>query len=167
LACEIAEEYSSVAKRYLKRSIVGLSISYILLAIDGLPFTKCMIGLVANISYFPLLKTFPFVDTISLATIWASIITITNHMVWFNYFVSDEYRRTMRREDYEKLGSGSPAMRVMGFLFIFVWLVPLGFFISLTSMEENLPYANLGGKKRKGIFRGLIYSIFPRRSKSV
>lgn len=146
---------------------MGLGLSYILLAIDGLPFTKCMIGLIANISYFPLLKTFPFVDTISLATILASIMTIANHLVWFNYFISDEYRRTMRREDYEKLGSGSPAMRVMGFLFIFVWLVPLGFFISLTSMEDNLPYANQGGKKRKGIFRGMIESIFPGRSKSV
>ncbi len=30
-------------------------------------------------------------------------------------------------------------MRVLGFLFIFVWIVPIAFFVSLQSIEESLP----------------------------
>lgn len=37
------------------------------------------------------------------------------------------------------------ALRVVGFLFIFVWLVPLGFFISLTSTDDCLPMAGGAG----------------------
>lgn len=139
--------------------------SYLLLAIDGLPMKKCMVGFVAYISYLPLLVNFPFTEAISITTIWASIITVTNHVVWFNYFVSDDYRVTIKRQDYERLGSGSPALRIMGFLFIFVWLVPLGFFISLTSMDDNLPLSNQSGRKRKGIFKGYVDSLLEKKNK--
>ena len=65
---------------------------------------------------------------------------------------------------------GSPAMRVMGFLFIFVWLVPLGFFISLTSIEESLPFATSSGgggggqRKAKGIFKGFVDSLLEKKN---
>ena len=144
LACEMAEEYSSLAKRYLHRSTIGLGLFYIILAIDGLPFKKCAFGLFTYISYLPLLATFPFIQPISFPTIWALIVTLANHISWFNYFISEDYRhhlRDMYKNVSTLLMGGSPAMKVMGFLFVFVWVVPLGFFISLTSIEESLPFA--------------------------
>ena len=60
-----------------------------------------------------------------------------------------------------------PGWRVLGFLFVFVWVVPLGFFISLTSMEESLPamspHAGVHGKKKKGIFKGFIDGILEKK----
>jgi len=173
LACELAEEYSSIARRYLHRGTIGIGIFYIILAIDGLPFKKCAFGLFTYISYLPLLATFPFVQPVSFATIWALIVTLANHISWFNYFISDEYRNHLRVE-YEQgnsasLISGSPAMKVMGFLFVFVWVVPLGYFISLTSIEESLPFASNshgggGQKKAKGLFKSFVDGILEKKN---
>jgi len=163
LACEVAEEYSSIVKRYLHRSTIAIGITYIILAIDGLPFLRCAFGFFSYISYLPLLANFPFVQPVSFPTIWALIVTIGNHICWFNYFLSYEYRDDLRANYSEgsMFNGGSPAMRVMGFLFIFVWMVPLGFFISLTSIEESLPFASSGGgpggqRKAKGIFKSFV-----------
>jgi hypothetical protein len=175
LACELAEEYSSIVRRYLHRGTIGIGLFYIILAIDGLPFNKCAFGLVTYISYLPLLATFPFVQPISFATIWALVVTLLNHISWFNYFISDEYRKYLRVE-YEQgsstsLISGSPAMKVMGFLFVFVWVVPLGYFISLTSIEESLPFAHggigsnsQGQKKGKGLFKSFVDELLEKKN---
>ncbi len=149
-------------KRYLHRATIGVIISYVILLIDGLPLKNCAVGILAYLSYFPLLATFPFVETVSLGTILAGVMTLGNHMMWFNYFISYEYRRTLNQSDMNKM-MGSPAMGVMGFLFVFVWLVPLGFFVSLTSMEESLPLAGGGGKKKKGIFKSFVDSILEKK----
>ena len=173
LACELAEEYSSVVRRYLHRSTIGIGITFIILAIDGLPFKKCAFGVFTYISYLPLLANFPFVTPLSIQTIWALIVTIANHFFWFNYFLSNEYRDELRtgHSDDSLLYGGSPAMRVMGFLFIFVWVVPLGFFISLTSIEESLPFANSGSgsghggqRKAKGIFKSFVDSLLEKKN---
>jgi len=180
LACELAEEYSSIVKRYLHRFTIGIAITFLILAIDGLPFTKCAFGIFTYISYLPLLANFPFVQPVSIATIWALLVTLANHVFWFNYFISREYRDELSSsinsrgryvEDDGVFGwGGSPAMRVMGFLFIFVWLVPLGFFISLTSIEESLPFATSSGgggggqRKAKGIFKGFVDSLLEKKN---
>mmetsp|Transcript_8861 Transcript_8861/g.16734 ORF Transcript_8861/g.16734 Transcript_8861/m.16734 type:complete len:213 (+) Transcript_8861:139-777(+) len=170
LACEIAEEYSSTVRRYLHKSTLGIGFTYIILAIDGLPFTKCALGLLTYFSYLPLLATFPFVQPVSLVTIWALIVTLANHISWFNYFLSHDYREELRSSYDESsfISGGNPAMRVMGFLFIFVWLVPLGFFISLTSIDESLPLAQQGhygqSKKNKGIFKTFVDGLWEKRS---
>ena len=63
--------------------------------------------------------------------------------------------------------TGNPALRVMGFLFVFVWMVPLGFFISLTSIEESLPMSSPGGgmhqKKGKGIFKSFVDKMIEKK----
>ncbi len=170
LACELAEEYSSTVRRYLHRSTIGIGLTFIILAIDGLPFKKCAFGVFAYISYLPLLANFPFVTPLSVQTILAIVVTIANHFFWFNYFLSYEYRDEVRSNgfgDDSLLYGGSPAMRVMGFLFIFVWMVPLGFFISLTSIEESLPFANSGPggqRKAKGIFKSFVDSLLEKKN---
>uniref|UniRef100_A0A7S3VHE4 Uncharacterized protein n=1 Tax=Chaetoceros debilis TaxID=122233 RepID=A0A7S3VHE4_9STRA len=163
LACEIAEEYSSIVRKYLNRSTIGIIIFYVILMIDGLPAKNCLFGIFAYISYLPLLATFPFVEPISIPTILAGVTTLGNHVLWFNYFISYEYRRELNQSNHNLL-AGSPAMGVMGFLFVFVWAVPLGFFISLTSMEESLPLAGGGGRKKKGMFKGFVDSLLEKKN---
>ena len=91
-------------------------------------------------------------------------------MNWFNYFISVEYRDELREHMYDETNyifTGNPALRVMGFLFVFVWMVPLGFFISLTSIEESLPMSSPGGgmhqKKGKGIFKSFVDKMIEKK----
>jgi len=62
-------------------------------------------------------------------------------------------------------------MKVMGFLFVFVWVVPLGYFISLTSIEESLPFAHggigsnsHGQKKGKGLFKSFVDGLLEKKN---
>ena len=93
-------------------------------------------------------------------------------MNWFHWFVNEW--KNHPSSDNET----NPGWRVLGFLFIFVWLVPLSFFISLTSMEESLPAMNPttggyggmaggagGGRKKKGIFKGFIDGVLEKKER--
>jgi hypothetical protein len=171
----MAEEYSSLVKRYLHRSTIGIGLFFIVLAIDGLPFKKCAFGLFTYISYLPLLADFPFIQPVSFTTIWALVVTLVNHVSWFNYFISDDYRYHLRdtyQQESSFLMGSSPAMKVMGFLFVFVWVVPLGYFISLTSIEESLPFAqggigsdgSNGQKKAKGLFKSFVDGLLEKKN---
>lgn len=148
----------------MHRSTIGIGVTFLILAIDGLPFKRCAFGFFTYVAYLPLLANFPFVTPISVQTILAIAVTIANHFSWFSYFLSYEYKDEIRSSyaDDSLLYGGSPAMKVMGFLFIFVWFVPLGFFISLTSIDDSLPFANNGPgqqRKAKGIFKSFVDSL--------
>eukprot|EP00558_Chaetoceros_sp_UNC1202_P000145 CAMPEP_0197260452 /NCGR_PEP_ID=MMETSP1429-20130617/84041_1 /TAXON_ID=49237 /ORGANISM="Chaetoceros sp., Strain UNC1202" /LENGTH=206 /DNA_ID=CAMNT_0042724693 /DNA_START=52 /DNA_END=672 /DNA_ORIENTATION=+ len=165
LACELAEEYSFIVKRYLKISTITLAVTFLFLTIDGLPITNCFFGTFCYVCYLPLLSTFPFVQPLGLQTIGAAVLSIAHHVLWFNYFTSEMFRLYLTHHGTSGIFGMSPAMRVMGFLFVFVWLVPLGFFISLTSVEESLPFASGGQqqRKKKGLFKGFVDSLLERK----
>mmetsp|Transcript_13600 Transcript_13600/g.17172 ORF Transcript_13600/g.17172 Transcript_13600/m.17172 type:complete len:249 (-) Transcript_13600:237-983(-) len=135
IACDLAEEYSSIVKRYLQLSTYIICAIYLILIFDGLPYLRCLFGVATHIIYMTTLtKTFPFIQPVSIQTILSFVMTICNHIYWFNYFISDEYRYTLMDEGVTNAG-----MKVLGFLFIFVWIVPIGFFVSLQSIEDSLP----------------------------
>ena len=54
--------------------------------------------------------------------------------------MSDEYRYAIQDEGITNAG-----MKVLGFLFLFVWIVPIAFFVSLQSIEDTLPMMSSGG----------------------
>ncbi len=128
-------------KRYLTIAIYTISAIYFLLILDGLPYKRCLFGILTHITYLiTLTSTFPFIQPISIQTISSFALTICNHLFWFNYFISDEYRYTLVDG-----GVANAGMKVLGFLFIFVWIVPIGFFVSLQSIEDSLPMSGGGG----------------------
>ena len=177
IACDYAEEYSSIVKKYLLKFIYVVSATYLLLIIDGLPPSRCIFGIFTHLSYLSLLSTFPFVQPISIQTIGSFLLTIMNHLYWFHYFVSEEYRSLVM--DKNKSGNITNAgMKVLGFLFVFVWLTPIGFFVSLQSIEDSLPMSsatsgNIGGsagggisgrqQKKGGIFKGFVDAVLVKK----
>lgn len=65
-------------------------------------------------------------------------------------------------------------MKVLGFLFVFVWFAPIGFFVSLQSIEESLPMSSAGPggaggalnpqqQKKGGIFKGFVDSVLSKK----
>lgn len=169
IACDYAEEYSSIVKRNLRLTIYILCGIYCILCIDGLPFTRCLLGITCHLSYLSLLPTFPFIQPICIETIGCFLLTIINHLYWFSYFVGDEYRYSIQNDGITNAG-----MKVLGFLFVFVWFAPIGFFVSLQSIEDSLPMssASPGGaggalnpqqQKKGGIFKSFVDSVLSQK----
>lgn len=131
LACDLVEDYTSLTRRILKRAIQGVCILYLILAFDpDIPVKNCIIGAACHASYLPLMWTFPVLENpLSFFPILALIATIVNHFSWFRHFIS---------------AAGTPGgvtspSGMFGFFLIFVWMVPLGFFVSMITADECLP----------------------------
>jgi len=125
-ACDIAEEYGSVTKRWISAATISVIAIYVLLLIGGLPVINICIGIMAHISYLPLLNTFPLVEPISVATIWACMVSVGNHLNWFHFFVDQVKQGGSSAIDREDLS----AFQVTGCIFLLVWLVPVGPYFS-------------------------------------
>jgi len=161
-ACDIAEEYGSVTKRWISAATISVIAIYVLLLIGGLPVINICIGIMAHISYLPLLNTFPLVEPISVATIWACMVSVGNHLNWFHFFVDQVKQGGSSAIDREDLS----AFQVTGCIFLLVWLVPIGFFISLISADECLPTSSglqSQYKKKQGIFKSFMNSFLKNR----
>lgn len=165
VACDLAEEYSSTVRKYLNASICGIIAGYLLLILDGLPVRQAGIGILAHVCYLPLMSTFPLVE-LSVPSVWAVLITLGNHASWFYWFVHEwKHHPTSAGVEY-------PGWKVLGFLFVFVWSVPLTLFTSLISAEECLPAVtpgaggyDHGGKKKRGIFKGCIDGLLEKKER--
>lgn len=81
--------------------------------------------------------------------------------------MSEEYRYSIQTEGITNAG-----MKVLGFLFIFVWFAPIGFFVSLQSIEDSLPMSSAGDgttgglnpqQKKGGIFKGFVNSVLSKK----
>jgi len=129
--CDLAEEYSSIVKRWLKYGMVVIISLYALLLLDGLPYEKVLFGIVAHLTFIPTLNTFPVVNPMSFWSILSVVACIANHVSWFHWILLQ----------YPPVS----VQRCFGFIFVFVWLVPLGFFASLSTPDEMLPSNNTIG----------------------
>jgi hypothetical protein len=145
ILCEIAEEYASIARRWLQYGMMGVLGLYVLLWLDGIPFYRIAVGVGVHLLYIPHFQNFPLVEPISFTAIVSLIGAIVNHCMWFQYLLLQ----------YPPL----PPLSHFGFLFVFVWMVPTGFFVSLTTPDDCLPTmmasaGNMGDPMRNGAFGG-------------
>lgn len=169
--CDLAEEYSSTMRRFLQYGMMVIITLYLLLLLDGLPYEKVLFGIVAHLTLLPMLRTFPIVHPFSFWSILSVVASIANHIMWFHWMLVQ----------YPPIS----VQRCFGFIFVFVWMIPLGFFVSLSTPDEMLPSNNYVGnsvgnpmyngaftnhKKQKSniIKRSLDYTmqqLFPNRGK--
>jgi len=152
LLAELIEEAITPMRKILSKSIIIMPIFYFLLLIDGTPILVVLVGTAAHLSLYPLLKNFPYVNPMSPKT-WIPLgLLLVNHFVWFHHFI--DLKKERIQDHYNKHGNYGgadtiydediPFMSIVGFLFIFVWMIPLGFFISVVDIEEALPSAHNG-----------------------
>lgn len=160
LAAELAEEAITPLRKILQKSLVVMVVLYLLLWFDGVPSLNVLVGIAAHLSFIPILKNFPYVHTMSPTT-WIPLgLLLLNHFVWFRYFIElkQESMSKSYYSGYNKSQGGDDDdysfTSIAGFLFLFVWMIPLGFFISVMDVEEALPSANIGGASRSGMRRG-------------
>ena len=120
---ELAEEYPSLTGKVIRYIVIGVFVIHVLLLIDGLPFYEKSIGILSHCAYASLLRDYPFVKTVSLEAIFSVVAFIVSHYTWFQYFV-------WNRHDF---------FTILGFFFVMIWIVPFGFFVSLSINENILP----------------------------
>ena len=146
---ELSEEYTVLTRKILKYMIYVIWVVYsVLWIVDGFPLYCVLTGALCHAAYFTLLPRFPFV-TLTSPSLMASVVAfMASHVVWYHYFI-DSY---------------SPAYEyghLLGFFFLCVWMVPFGFFITVTVDNMALPGSGsidsgaddvaFGGKKRPKI----------------
>lgn len=155
---EVVEEYSVWAKRVIRYAIFGvLAIHVLLLLFEDLPVLYLLIGLLSHGVYHTLLPSFPVIDFTDPRFIAGCAMAVINHFSWFYFFMYNYY----------------PFNEILAFFIICVWLIPFGYFVSLSASENMLPseaYGQAGPgarrKDRKGVNRLLSFFNFVKDKRS-
>lgn len=130
-------------------------------AVDpDVPLSKCLVGAACHSAYIPLLRTFQVLnDIFSLPSILDIIATLLNHFMWYRHFISVKGGP----------GSASSASGRTVFFLVFVWAMPVGFFISMVSADDCFPGGDgtaASRPKRRGIFKEVVVESIQRWSLS-
>ncbi|GMI21469.1 hypothetical protein TrCOL_g3131 [Triparma columacea] len=144
-AAELAEEYSSIARRVLNYSLGTVFLVHFLLLFSGVPFLPLFTSTLCNLVYLTLLPSFPYVEPLSLPSVSSLLAVLGTHYTWFSYFHN----------------TYTPILQVTGFFLVMIWGVPLMFFVSLSLPSDGLP-VGIGGERvgqKKGggnVFKGAV-----------
>lgn len=121
---ELVEEYTSLTRRILYALSLGILVVHVLfMLLEDLPLLPLAVGTAAHCSYLWLLQSFPFVRFTSPAFLCSFALLAASHYFWISHFASHYHEMT----------------HVLCFFVLNVWIIPFGFFISLSVNESTLP----------------------------
>lgn len=89
----------------------------------GLPKEALALGFAAHLAYGWLFQTFPMLKLLSPSFLASIALLVVSHYLWITHFTAHFHQ----------------ASHVACFFVLMVWLVPFGFFISLSFNETVLP----------------------------
>uniref|UniRef100_A0A6B2LK10 Protein TEX261 n=1 Tax=Arcella intermedia TaxID=1963864 RepID=A0A6B2LK10_9EUKA len=147
---ELIEEYEKTAKKTLKYIILGVFVAQFAVWFEGFPLTSIAVSMFGNGLYFKLLEHYPHIKITNSLFILSIVVFLLCHYLWFDFFSKNYY----------------PFGEVVSFFIVCVWLVPLTFFIGLSTDETSLPYTSISASgellddnlpRRKG---NMIVSFF-------
>eukprot|EP00727_Mastigamoeba_balamuthi_P003096 m51a1_g12784 hypothetical protein (168) ;mRNA; r:2579-3482 len=143
---DLVEEYSQIAKKCVRYLIFTLIAVHVLLILfeSELPWFELLFGLAAHLLYCTLLPNYPYVNVTSVRAIASAVMAVCSHFLWFRFMLD---------HSYYTYGE------VVGLFVTCVWLGPLVFLVSLSTMEP-LPYGASPSlsEGRKG--RNLVATLF-------
>lgn len=132
---ELTEEYTTLTKKTIRLIIyINLALHVLLFFYERFSFMPCLVGFLAHVLYFNLLRPFPFIRPLSLPSLAALAAFTLDNFVWFRFFQSDHeifYRYAV-----------APVPATAAFFLLLVWLIPAAFFCSLTVNDAVLPAFN-------------------------
>jgi|EP00908_Phaeocystis_cordata_P020962 glucose uptake protein GlcU len=122
---ELAEEHIRLTKKLLGVSIVTVLVSHVLFFVTepGLPQEALGIGFVTHLAYGWLFQSFPSLKALSPSFLVSAALLVVSHYLWITHFTAHYHQ----------------ASHVVCFFVLMVWVVPFGFFISLSVNETVLP----------------------------
>mmetsp|Transcript_40701 Transcript_40701/g.102450 ORF Transcript_40701/g.102450 Transcript_40701/m.102450 type:complete len:204 (-) Transcript_40701:29-640(-) len=157
---EIIEEYTRLAGtviRYTLYAVCGIHV--LMLFFEDFPASHVIFGLLAHATYFLLLGLFPYIELSDPRFIASCVMALLDHCLWFRYFTLNYY-------DFGE---------ILSFFVCCVWLIPFGFFISLSANENTLPTLGSDGTslsnaarstEKKSVNRLLSFFSFMRQQKA-
>ncbi|OWF36109.1 protein TEX261-like [Mizuhopecten yessoensis] len=121
---ELVEEYTVLTAKIIKYMIFGTSAVFVgLLILEDFSLMMIVAGLLGNVAFFLVLKTFPYFVISSPPFIGSVVFCVINHYLAFQYFSTIWY----------------PFTDVLSYFTLCLWLVPFTFFVSLSANENVLP----------------------------
>jgi hypothetical protein len=116
----------------LRDSILFVLVLHVLMAVlEEFPLPLIALGLVSHATYFTLLKRFPTIVVTDPKFIASCVLAVSSHVLWFRHFTSaDTYY---------------PFSEILAFFLFCVWIVPFGFFVSLSANDTALPHVGSAG----------------------
>jgi len=133
---ELAEDYPTRTKQCVKWGIIVIILLHVLCWVfESFPTHCILVGLATHVSSFQLLRTFPDCAVLSFPALGTLVLVLLDNLAWWWYFSSSYMFQFWE---------------VMAFFFLFVWLMPVAFFVSLSLGEGVLPVRDVdSGKKQK------------------
>lgn len=116
-------------RRIMYCTTVSVLVAHVFFLFEALPYTALVCGFATHASYLWLLNDFPFFRLLSPPFLSSLALLVLSHFFWISHFLSHYHQLT----------------HVLCFLLFNVWLVPFGFFISLSANESTLPDGRGGG----------------------
>jgi hypothetical protein len=98
----------------------------LLAVLEEFPLPLIVLGLVSHATYFTLLKRFPTISVMDVKFIASCILAVSSHVFWFRFFTAAE--------------TYYPFSEILAFFLFCVWIVPFGFFVSLSASDSTLPH---------------------------
>ena len=133
---ELVEEHTTLTKRIMYfGTCVVLSAHPLFYVVEGLPLMAVVCGMAAHGCYLWLLDSFPFLQPLSVQFLLSTGMLVLSHFFWISHFMTHYHSMT----------------HVLSFFLFAVWIVPFGFFISLSVNESTLPR----GGQLPGVLHGL------------
>eukprot|EP00753_Platysulcus_tardus_P016539 PLAT5812.1.p1 GENE.PLAT5812.1~~PLAT5812.1.p1 ORF type:complete len:221 (+),score=86.65 PLAT5812.1:3-665(+) len=153
---ELAEEHVALTKRLISwaiKIICGLHAA--LWLVDGIPLFQTTVGIGTHVVFSSLLLDYPWLELTSPTFLLSISCLMVDHWVWMRFLTGNSY--------------STP--QVFGFFFLFVWMVPFSFFVSLSINDNMLPGGGAARRpaasaKRASMFRAIydaLKSRVPRR----
>jgi len=121
---ELVEEHTSLTRRIMIGcNVLVLLVHVLFLVFETLPLMALGVGFAAHACYLWLLQSFPFIRIRSPPFAASFCMLLATHYFWASHFMNHYHGMT----------------HVVCFFVLNVWLVPFGFFISLSVNESTLP----------------------------
>jgi len=122
---ELAEEHTRLTGKIIGSSIVLVLVSHVLFFVTepGLPKEALALGFAAHLAYGWLFQTFPMLKVLSPSFLASIALLVASQYLWLTHFTAHFHQ----------------ASHVACFFVLMCWLVPFGFFISLSFNETVLP----------------------------
>ncbi|KAJ1970964.1 erv26 super protein [Dimargaris xerosporica] len=124
LISEMVEERTRLFKQVIVTATwVVVACHALVWLLDGLPLLRIAFSLACQAVYSLHLATFPLTNTEGFTFLATCVLVIANHFSWFLYFIDHHYATA----------------EVVSFFVVCVWLVPLLYLVSLSSISSQLP----------------------------
>eukprot|EP00124_Ichthyophonus_hoferi_P005623 Ihof_evm1s867 gene=Ihof_evmTU1s867 len=123
---EIVEEYPQPTKQFISYALMGaIALNIGMGLFEEFPLLVVAVGVGAHLIYMTLLPAFPNVEFSSLPFLGSIAAFVLHQYLVFDYFSREWHQFS----------------DVLAYFILCIWLVPLTYFVSLSSTEENLPTA--------------------------